>query len=450
MQCDKREKQQAAADAGASKPRARKPIAPMLSQMQDEAIVAALVAAHALAGEYSDFAPYIDVLPRSVPAGFLFPDGAMSVTTVPGVASGAESEILQQLRTFRKKPLHAAIARLAEGIRRQNGGPDLGSSAAPTCPVDASSLPSKWLRVAKASGKSGLRLRAGVPRACSLGLYLWASSVVSSRAMTIKGNKYMVPVADFHNHAPHPDERDSGNGDRFLAFHSLRRDRFVVKADRATAPGEQVFEDYGDSDPILFFVHHGFVAPIGGAGDCARVQMPGLESSIPVPGPDGSDVSPPLLSHRKRQQGMDRKKRLLRKLGMPVGSTRQGPGHVCIPPAGEPQRWVWSYLRVHAMHLHDGGEHHAGCRGILEAGDGQKVGQERWARCLGGSPRGGGQEGSRLLLGTVREQIRVLEEAAGVRKSKSAEEAGTKLKERSKLLWERAAAEREQGKEGEE
>jgi len=44
--------------------------------------------------------------------------------------------------------------------------------------------------------------------------------VVGSRAMTLHGHKYLVPVADFANHLPHPDQRpEGGNGERFLAYH---------------------------------------------------------------------------------------------------------------------------------------------------------------------------------------------------------------------------------------
>ena len=269
------------------------------------------------------------------------------------------------------------IARLAVAI-----GYSESESESHSCLVDAGSLPHRWQRVAGAGGKAGERLRSGIKRRCALGMFLWAGSVVGSRAMTIRGNKYLVPVADFHNHLPHPEQRDGSNGERFLAFHSLHQDRFVVKADRPAIAGEQAFEDYGDSDPIMFFVHHGFVAPVGGTGDCARLQLPRIDQvTIDGPGGKGSD------------QDVSRKRALLGKLRMHPGMYREGspgPGHICVPPAGEPLQWVWTYLRVHAMHLEDGGEHYEACKYIIRSEQGAAVSGEAWDGCLGGSPRGSG------------------------------------------------------------
>jgi hypothetical protein len=136
-------------------------------------------------------------------------------------------------------------------------------------------------------------------------------SIVNSRALTIQGEKYLVPFADMFNYAPHKvtcvwvamamgavfvracaracvcvgggegDERiqtaDSGplnaalnrlplppclcksclllqatrtadHGAHFLKHHVLTSEGMTVLADRDTAAGRQLFEDYGDND----------------------------------------------------------------------------------------------------------------------------------------------------------------------------------------------------------
>ena len=100
----------------------------------------------------------------------------------------------------------------------------------------------------------------------SLQSFVWAATLVDSRALTIRGAKYLVPFADFLNFAPVPvpdggATRAKADGGAFLRYHELDETRgyFTVRVDRAVAAGAQVFEDYGDSDSSLYLQYHGMV-----------------------------------------------------------------------------------------------------------------------------------------------------------------------------------------------
>ena len=51
--------------------------------------------------------------------------------------------------------------------------------------------------------------------------YLWAKSVIGSRALSMSGKKYLVPLADMFNYHPHPSEREANNGANFLKYVSF-------------------------------------------------------------------------------------------------------------------------------------------------------------------------------------------------------------------------------------
>lgn len=70
---------------------------------------------------------------------------------------------------------------------------------------------------------------------------------MDSRALTIRGQKFLVPFADMFNYAPQAETRDADRGSHFLKYHILGEETFTVKADRDAQPGSQLFEDYGDN-----------------------------------------------------------------------------------------------------------------------------------------------------------------------------------------------------------
>lgn len=112
-----------------------------------------------------------------------------------------------------------------------------------------------------------------IASATSLESYLWALNLVGSRALTIRGRKYLVPFADMFNYEPHGDTRDADSGANFLKYHKLGEKTFDIVADRAASAGEQLFEDYGDNGNELYLNHHGFVAA-NNPFDCVRLQLP--------------------------------------------------------------------------------------------------------------------------------------------------------------------------------
>jgi hypothetical protein len=117
----------------------------------------------------------------------------------------------------------------------------------------------------------------------SLQSFVWAATLVDSRALTIKGEKFLVPFSDMLNYEPTPLEGDSSSsnkireradGANFLKYHKLdfsskntgnSKNRggvggsFSVYVDREIPVGNQVFEDYGDSDSGIYLHHHGMV-----------------------------------------------------------------------------------------------------------------------------------------------------------------------------------------------
>ena len=116
----------------------------------------------------------------------------------------------------------------------------------------------------------------------SLQSFVWAATLVDSRALTIKGEKFLVPFSDMLNYEPTPlpsgDDasslkvREKADGANFLKYHKLdlsnkhssgnlknRIGSFSVYVDREISAGNQVFEDYGDSDSGIYLHHHGMV-----------------------------------------------------------------------------------------------------------------------------------------------------------------------------------------------
>ena len=119
----------------------------------------------------------------------------------------------------------------------------------------------------------------------SLQSFVWAATLVDSRALTIKGEKFLVPFSDMLNYEPTPPPggggdansgkiREKADGANFLKYHKLdfsskssmnSKNRggltgsFSVFVDREIPAGNQVFEDYGDSDSGIYLHHHGMV-----------------------------------------------------------------------------------------------------------------------------------------------------------------------------------------------
>ena len=48
---------------------------------------------------------------------------------------------------------------------------------------------------------------AAAAEVATLGAWRWALAVVSSRALTFRGERFLVPVCDMFNYHPHPEPR---------------------------------------------------------------------------------------------------------------------------------------------------------------------------------------------------------------------------------------------------
>jgi hypothetical protein len=90
--------------------------------------------------------------------------------------------------------------------------------------------------------------------ATSLSNFLYATSLATSRALTLKGRKYLVPFADMFNFAPHFDKREDTGGDHFLRFHQVTD---TVSAE-AGAGSNWGMKEEGPSSPFTSYPSYPF------------------------------------------------------------------------------------------------------------------------------------------------------------------------------------------------
>lgn len=209
--------------------------------LMDEDIVAVFLMKHRFLGADSPWDPYLAVLPPHVPLPSSFLDEEVMALHDP-------------------IEIHAARERRAE-LRKAHASLESQLAALMAAPTVA------------ANGKEQTLSPNWRSEASSLDSYLWAMSLVGSRALTLQGKKYLVPFADMFNYSPHPNERRADQGAHFLKYHVLGKDSFTVKADRDVAPSHQVFEDYGDNENSIYLHHHGFVPDVN-PFDCAKLDLP--------------------------------------------------------------------------------------------------------------------------------------------------------------------------------
>ncbi|GBG29350.1 Histone-lysine N-methyltransferase setd3 [Hondaea fermentalgiana] len=192
-------------------------------------VVAAFLLLEKAKGEDSLWASYLRVLPEFVPSAWLAP---------PEILKELHDEHLEgRLRNFRRilDAEHSQLVKtLALALKEDN------------VPAEAHT------------------------DALSLNAFYWATAIVDSRAITISGQKYLVPFVDMFNYKAHMRPRQHANGDFFEAHHKLERNDFVVFADRNVQAGQQVFMDYGDNPSEVYLTYHGFV-PDHNPFDCAIV-----------------------------------------------------------------------------------------------------------------------------------------------------------------------------------
>lgn len=242
---------------------ARKAIA---AEQDDESVIVVFLLLQRMLGEASPWAPYMAVLPEHVPSTLSWSDAELNATAAafPSLAEQARDrqEAARELASsWVRDTLASCVEALREGRGQQQQPPP------PPGPMDGDAA----AMAAAARELTGLQLEA----AASGPSVMWAQSIVESRALTIRGRKFLVPFADMANHEQHPEPRAQSDGDHFAKHHVVTADAFVVKADRPAAPGAAVSEDYGDSGNGLYVAHHGMVIA-DNPFDCAVISLPAL------------------------------------------------------------------------------------------------------------------------------------------------------------------------------
>ena len=170
----------------------------------------------------------------------------------------------------------------------------------------------------------------------SLERFLRAASLVGSRALTLRGSRFLVPYVDMIRFAPRPvphparwfrrppraaragaantavrawpwqsaaqgealaasaaasaeaEKEESNAGDRFLQYHTWEQrggeeggEVFSVYADRDTQRGEALLEDYGEHRNEIYFMHHAFVPrPRSNPSNCVQVPLPSIAAAL--------------------------------------------------------------------------------------------------------------------------------------------------------------------------
>ena len=74
--------------------------------------------------------------------------------------------------------------------------------------------------------------------------YMWAASIVDSRAFRFKGNINLAPFSDMFNYHPHDEPRQPNAGNFFLQHHKLTAAGLYVTADRYGALFIQISAQY--------------------------------------------------------------------------------------------------------------------------------------------------------------------------------------------------------------
>lgn len=182
-------------------------IADLLQPLSDRHLVSAWLMLQRARGAASSWAPYIAVLPQSVPLPRAFSDKDLEAAQDPELKA-------RNLRA--RADLEAQFADTVEPVLRAS----LAAASDAAEPLSDSLAVRRWH---------------------------WATALVDSRALTIMGKKFMVPLADMFNYKAHPTPRLNDNGAFFLEHHVLSDARgatvssnperaafFTVHADRAT------------------------------------------------------------------------------------------------------------------------------------------------------------------------------------------------------------------------
>lgn len=122
------------------------------------------------------------------------------------------------------------------------------------------------------------------PNAFTRDNYLWAHSILDSRAIWMDGQRNLVPMLDMVNCGEGPDPTRVHRSN-----HNHQVDTAETRASWGFKTGEQVLENYGQPNSI-YFKYHGFWVPKN-THNCVNIEVPGAHS-VCVGGKKGLDGLP--------------------------------------------------------------------------------------------------------------------------------------------------------------
>jgi len=192
-------------------------------------LLAAFLLLEKAKGLASNWFPYLQVLPESVPAVWL----------------GNEED----LAMLGNEILAKRLANFANVVGMEHG-----------------EIQSSILKALELDGVLG-----NSEFAISLDSFRWAISIVESRALNLNGEKYLTPLVDMFNYEANLMPRSGNGGDYFLQHHQVTSSHVIVFADRDALPGTQLFMDYGDNPSEVYLTHHGFV-PDYNQFECVQID----------------------------------------------------------------------------------------------------------------------------------------------------------------------------------
>lgn len=157
-----------------------------LSSIDDEDVIAMFLMRETARGNASLWNEYLRILPHHIPIGIYFNDDELNaLQNDDRIAS-----IKKEKKSFEKKFLSFKIKNILSIFF--NDIPEL------------------------------------VDKYATIDRYFWGISVISSRALTIEGKRYLVPLADVFNYNSDLRVRIANDGENYGKYHQIKDDKFHI------------------------------------------------------------------------------------------------------------------------------------------------------------------------------------------------------------------------------
>lgn len=157
-----------------------------LSNIDDEDVIAMFLMRETARGNASLWNDYLRILPQHIPIGIYFNEDELNaLQNKERIAS-----IKKEKKSFEKKFLSFKIKNILSIFF--NDIPEL------------------------------------VEKYATIDRYFWGISVISSRALTIDGKRYLVPLADVFNYNSDLRVRVANDGENYGKYHQIKDDKFHI------------------------------------------------------------------------------------------------------------------------------------------------------------------------------------------------------------------------------